>query len=97
MGDILDLDDIHVEFAPDLVNMALDPATGLDARISNMRRHVASAFGLVLPEVRLTDNPALPPGKYRIRIHGVDHAEDLLRPEQVLALMPPEGSTALAG
>jgi flagellar biosynthesis protein FlhA len=97
MGDILDLDDIHVEFAPDLVNMALDPATGLDARISNMRRHVASAFGLVLPEVRLTDNPVLPPGKYRIRIHGVDHAEDLLRPEQVLALMPPEGGTALTG
>src|SRR6056297_3252729 len=29
MGDILDLDDIHVEFAPYLVNMVLDPGTGL--------------------------------------------------------------------
>jgi flagellar biosynthesis protein FlhA len=29
MGDILELDDIHVEFAPDLVNMVLDSGTGL--------------------------------------------------------------------
>ncbi|NHX27776.1 flagellar biosynthesis protein FlhA, partial [Escherichia coli] len=35
LGDVLDLDDIHVEFAPDLVGMVLDPATGLDARIEN--------------------------------------------------------------
>ncbi len=46
LGDVLDFDDIHVEFAPDLVPMVLDPATGLDARIANMRTHVASAFGL---------------------------------------------------
>src|SRR6056297_2046660 len=30
IGDVLDLDDIHVEFAPDLVDMVLDPASGLD-------------------------------------------------------------------
>lgn len=47
MGDILDLDDIHLEFAPDLVPMVLDPATGLDARIGNMRRHVATVYGQV--------------------------------------------------
>ena len=32
VGDLLDIDDIHVEFAPDLVGLALDPGTGLDAR-----------------------------------------------------------------
>lgn len=37
LGDVLDLDDIHVEFSPSLVNMVLDPGTGLDARIDNMR------------------------------------------------------------
>lgn len=88
MGDILDLDEIHVEFAPDLVSMALDPATGLDARIKNMRNHVATSFGLVLPEIRLTDNASLSKGTYRIRIHGVDQAEDTLRPDMVLALLP---------
>lgn len=97
MGDILDLDDIHVEFAPDLVNMALDPATGLDTRITNMRRHVASSYGVVLPEVRMTDNPALDAGKYLIRIQGVQHAVDQLRPDRVLALLPPGGTEAVPG
>ena len=87
LGDLLDLDDIHVEFAPDLVAMVLDPATGLDARIANMRQHVASTYGLILPEVRLTDNAALPTGTYRIRIQGVDQARDRLFPERVLLLL----------
>ncbi len=87
MGDMLDLDDIHVEFSPNLVSMVLDPATGLDARIANMRMHVATVYGLILPEMRLTDDPALPPGTYRIRIQGVEQARDQLYPEKVLALL----------
>ncbi|GFE64403.1 flagellar biosynthesis protein FlhA [Litoreibacter roseus] len=88
MGDILDLDEIHVQFAPDLVPMALDPATGLEARITNMRNHVATSFGLVLPEVRLTDDATLGHGMYRIRIHGVDQVEAQLKPDAILALLP---------
>lgn len=65
IGDILELDDIHVEFAPDLVSLALDPATGLDARIRNMRDHVARGFGVILPEMRLTDRADLPPRHLR--------------------------------
>ncbi|MGR3480055.1 flagellar biosynthesis protein FlhA [Salipiger marinus] len=87
IGDILDVDDIHVEFAPDLVNMVLDPGTGLDVRIANMRRHIASGFGLILPEIRLTDAPALATGVYVIRIHGVEVARGELNPDLVLALM----------
>jgi len=87
LGDILDLDEINVQFAPDLVAMVLDPATGLDARIGNMRNHVASTYGLVLPEVRLTDEPGLPAGHYAIRIQGVRQGQDRLRPDMVLALM----------
>jgi len=88
LGDILELDDIHVEFAPDLVNMVLDPGTGLDTRIANIRKHVATHFGVILPEVRLTDEPALPPGSYVIRVQGVEQARDTLRPDQVLLLDP---------
>ncbi len=87
LGDLLDLDDIHVEFAPDLVSMVLDPATGLDARIANMRTHVATEFGLILPEIRMTDDTSLPPGGYVIRIQGVEQARDRLLPEQVLAIL----------
>ncbi|WP_375262472.1 flagellar biosynthesis protein FlhA [Palleronia sp.] len=95
MGDTLDLDDIHLEFAPDLVPLVLDPATGLDARIGNMRTHVARAFGLVLPEIRLTDDPGLPSGTYVIRIHGVERVRDRLMPSHILALTADSSPTAL--
>ena len=87
LGDILDLDEIHVEFAPNLVGMVLDPATGLDARIANMRNHVAAVYGLILPEIRLTDDASLGTGEYRVRIQGVEQARDRLQPERVLALL----------
>ncbi len=88
IGDLLDLDDIHVEFAPDLVSMVLDPATGLDARIANMRTHVATAFGLILPEIRLTDDASLPAGTYVIKVQGVEQVRDRLFPDRALALLP---------
>ncbi|WP_255008736.1 flagellar biosynthesis protein FlhA [Roseovarius sp. M141] len=88
LGDILELDDIHVEFAPDLVNLVLDPGTGLDARIANMRTHVATQYGLILPEIRLTDDPALPSGSYVIRVQGVEQGQARLRTDHVLLLDP---------
>lgn len=88
LGDVLELDDIHVEFAPDLVDMVLDPGSGLDVRIANMRTHVASAFGLILPEIRLTDNAGLPKGTYVLRIQGVEQARSNLEPAKILALLP---------
>ena len=97
IGDTLDLDDIHVEFAPDLVDMVLDPGTGLDARIANMRNHVATAFGVLLPEIRLTDNAALPPGSYVINIQGVEQVRDMLQPGQILALLSDNDTTQLPG
>jgi flagellar biosynthesis protein FlhA len=87
IGDVLDFDDIHIEFAPNLVAMVLDPATGLDSRIANMRNHVAAAFGLILPEIRMTDEAALPSGRYRIRLQGVERVSDHLYPDRVLVLL----------
>jgi len=87
MGDILDFDEIHLEFSPNLIGMVLDPATGLDARIQNMRTHIATAFGLILPEIRLTDDATLPPGGYRIRLQGVERVRDRLLPDRVLVLL----------
>ncbi|APO88440.1 flagellar biosynthesis protein FlhA [Marivivens sp. JLT3646] len=97
LGDVLDLDDIHIDFARDLVDIVLDPATGLDARITNMRQHVATQFGMVLPEIRLTDNAALAKGCYAIRIQGVEQVRDTLRPEKVLALLSGPAPVAIAG
>lgn len=88
IGDVLALDDIHLEFASDLVDMVLDPSSGLDARISNMRTHIATSYGLILPEIRLTDDVSLPPGTYIIHIQGVEQARAQVHPDLVLALIP---------
>ena len=87
IADVLDFDEIHIEFAPNLVNMVLDPATGLDARITNMRNHVAAQYGLILPEIRLTDEPSLAAGTYVIRLQGVEKVRDRLLPERALVLL----------
>ena len=87
IGDVLDFDEIHIEFAPNLVSMVLDPATGLDSRIANMRNHVAASFGLILPEIRLTDEATMPPGTYAIRLQGVERVRDRLLPDRALVLL----------
>lgn len=97
LGDVLDLDDIHVEFAPDLVEMVLDPGTGLDARIANMRSHIATEFGVLLPEIRLTDNAALPPGIYVVHVQGVEQVRDSLRSDKLLALLNDGADDSLSG
>lgn len=97
LGDLLDLDEIHVEFAPDLVTLALDPATGLDARISSMRDHIAQSFGVILPEVRLTDNAGLPSSTYVIRLMGVEQARDQLENDSVLVLLSDGSEPVPAG
>jgi flagellar biosynthesis protein FlhA len=96
MGDVLDFDDIHIEFAPDLVAMVLDPATGLDARIGNMRTFAATNFGVILPEIRITDDASLPAGMYRIRLQGVERVRNRLVADRVLVLLA-EGVSAPDG
>ncbi|MEL6235164.1 MAG: flagellar biosynthesis protein FlhA [Pseudomonadota bacterium] len=87
LGDMLDLDEVHVEFAADLVPVVMDQATGLDLRILNMRNHIAQGYGIIVPEIRLTDNAALADGAYVIRIQGVEMARAALQPGKVLALL----------
>lgn len=87
LGDMLDLDEIHVEFAEDLIELAMDEGVGIGARIQNMRNHIASAYGIVIPEIRLTDSAALGAGEYAIRIQGVEAARAKVRPGEVLVLL----------
>lgn len=88
IGDVLDTDDISVEIGSDLIVTALDQARGLGSRISNLRIHIARSYGLILPDVRITDTDDLPPGDYQIRVHGVVRGRGSLRPGEVLALGP---------
>lgn len=90
LGDVIDLDEIHVTVAPDLVPVAMNAASGLDARIVNMRNHIAELYGLILPEIRLTDDPGSTLGGYSIRIQGVSVAESHLEASSLLMLLPDE-------
>ena len=97
IGDVLDTDDISVEIGTDLIVTALDQARGLGTRINNLRIHIARSFGLILPDVRITDTDELPPQDYVIRIHGVIRGRGTLRPNDVLALGPDSVLDAIGG
>ena len=86
IGDVLDTDEICVEIGPDLIAGALDTTKGLGGRINNLRIHIARSFGVILPDVRITDAAGLAGGEYAIRVHGVIRARGRLHPHQVLAL-----------
>jgi flagellar biosynthesis protein FlhA len=61
-----------------------------------MRNHVAAQYGLILPEIRLTDDATLPAGTYRIKLQGVERVKDKLIPDRALVLLS-EGVTAPDG
>lgn len=87
LGDILDLDEIHIEFAPNIVPTCMDADAGLDKRIAKIRKYVAAEFGFIVPAIRLTDNSALRENEYVIRIHGVEVARSAIDPRCVLVLL----------
>ncbi len=87
LGDLLDVDEIHVRFAPGLVPAVMEPGAGLESRIVNMRRHIATEFGFIIPEVRLTDDPMLAADQYAIQIQGVEVASAALMSGKLLVLL----------
>jgi len=86
LGDILDIDEIHVEFAGNLVPLALDSVHGLEPRIVKIRHYIAAEFGFIIPPIRLTDNLDLENNNYSIRIQGVTAARGRLIPDRVLVI-----------
>lgn len=79
LGDCLEVDDIWIEFAKNLIGIVTDKTEGVAVRVAALRKAMASDLGFILPEIRLTDNVALPDGKYIIKIQGVKTAEATLR------------------
>jgi len=87
LGDLLNLDEIQVEFAADLIPLALDMATGLETRVAKIRNHVAAEFGFIVPPIRLTDSADLPSGVYVIWVQGVESARFCLKADKILVLV----------
>ena len=56
-------------------------------RMAKMRKKFASQYGFVVPEVRLTDDFAIPPKSYQIKIHGTVVAAHELRVGELMVLL----------
>jgi flagellar biosynthesis protein FlhA len=56
-------------------------------RMSKMRKKFATQYGFVVPEVRLTDDFAIPPKSYQIKIHGTVVAEYEMRVGEIMVLL----------
>lgn len=97
LGDVLDTDEICVEIGTDLISAALDQTRGLGGRINNLRIHMARSYGVILPEVRITDGFGLAGGEYVIRVQGVVRARGRLVPHQILALGSDETLSGVPG
>ena len=63
-------------------------------RMGKMRKKFATQYGFVVPEVRLTDDFAIPAKTYQIKIHGTVVAEHEMRVGELMVLLgsrePPE-------
>ena len=59
---------------------------GLPARIGQLRRHIASQLGIVIPPVRICDNSELKANAYAILLRGTEVARGEILPGHYLAL-----------
>lgn len=97
LGDALDIDEISVELAPNIVPNVMNEEFGFDQRVQKIRKFVAKEFGFVLPSIRLTDNALLGENVYKIKIQGTEIASQSLKSKQLLALIDPDEHTHIPG
>ena len=97
LGDYMEVDEIRVEFANGLIPLIMDEHSGLVNRVASMRRTIAIDLGFIIPDVRLTDNPALDGNRYAIRIQGVLVGEGAVEPNAVLVIRRGEADLPLEG
>ncbi len=60
----------------------------LISRIGNLRKRSANEMGIVVPQLRIRDNPRLGPNQYSIKIRGVEVGKGELQVEQFLVINP---------
>lgn len=86
---ILKVEPLAVEVGLGLVGMVEGGTNStLLRRIATIRKQLAGELGYMLPAVRVTDNLALGPREYAIRLKGVEIARFELKPGCELAIRP---------
>ncbi|MBA3838202.1 MAG: flagellar biosynthesis protein FlhA, partial [Zymomonas sp.] len=85
--DVADTLQINLDIGYGLVPL-VDERRGsqLMGRITGVRRQLSKQLGFVVPQVRVRDDINLPPYAYRIVVGGVVLGDDLVSPDEMLAL-----------
>jgi flagellar biosynthesis protein FlhA len=70
---------------------------GLLQRVGVVRRQIAADLGLVIPAVRIHDDPLLDSHEYEVRVRGATVAKGRVVPGHRLAINPGEGAPTIGG
>jgi flagellar biosynthesis protein FlhA len=91
IDELLHVDPLELVIGFRLIGLA-DPERGGDllARLKTVRQRIAREMGLIVPQVRIHDELALPPNEYRFKIRGVVVAQGTAYAGRLLAT-PPSG------
>jgi flagellar biosynthesis protein FlhA len=95
---LVGVDALSIEFGPELCGLLVPPnGEALLERIGDVRRALAAEIGIVIPGVRLRDDPTREPTGYVIAVRGRTVGSGLLRMGQLLAVAPPAVLAGLPG
>jgi flagellar biosynthesis protein FlhA len=95
--ELLQVDPLVVELALDLLYLAETDGGQLVERVQRIRRQLATDLGIVIPTVRLRDNPRLVAGQYRVLLRGEPVGQGKLVARQNLALDPGTATGTVKG
>ncbi len=91
----LQIDPVELELGYNLIPLV--EKGDLISRIRSMRRQVAQEYGFIVPPVRVRDNLALEPDKYRILIYGTQVAEGEVHVDMYLVIPSSAGELDIEG
>lgn len=95
---LVGVDALAIEFGADLYALLASPnCDALLDRVGDVRRALASEIGLVIPGVRLRDDPLRDPRTYAIRVRDREVASGVVRLDRLVAVGAPESLATLAG
>ncbi|MBM2575661.1 flagellar biosynthesis protein FlhA [Jannaschia sp. Os4] len=87
-ADDLALDDLRLSMGSGLATLVGRPGAALPPKVRGLRGVFARDYGFVLPKVRITDDPDLPPDAYTVSIRGTEVARGEVRAGGQMVIAP---------
>jgi flagellar biosynthesis protein FlhA len=79
--------EIEIKFGKQISSVLMMSNGELAVRVTKLRRRFAQQFGILVPEIKLSDDLSVPPKGYQILIHGTVAASSELRLGDVLVVV----------